>query len=61
MKTTEERVQELCTRMLAAKDEEAVNEIAPLLKQALHEHCERMRKLVLLDFPPPPNQDMAAD
>jgi len=47
--------------MLAAKDEEAVNEIAPLLKKALHEHCERMRKLVLLDFPPPPNQDMAAD
>ena len=58
---TEERVRELCAQLLAAKDADAVNKIAPVLRQALHEHCERMRKMVLLDFPPRPNSDMAAD
>jgi hypothetical protein len=58
---TEERVRELCAQLLAAKDADAVNEIAPLLRQALHEHCERIRNQVLLAFPPRANKDMAAD
>jgi hypothetical protein len=60
--SSEERVRELCTELLAAQDDDAaVMRIAPILRQALHEHCERLRKMGLLDFPPPPGSDVATD
>jgi hypothetical protein len=37
---------------LGAKDADAVNDIAPVLRQALREHCDRIRNQVLLAFPP---------
>ena len=58
---TEERVRELCAQLLAAKDADAVYEIAPVLRQTLREQCERIRNQLLLAFPPRPNKDIAAD
>lgn len=41
----EDRIRELCALAVSCKEPAQMDEILPVLKQALHEQAERMRKL----------------
>lgn len=56
----EDKIRELCTQVLAAQNDEAANKILPELRDALHEHCKRLRLRVATEYPFHKN-DMAAD
>jgi hypothetical protein len=58
--TTEDKIRELCTQVLAAQNDEAANRILPELRDALHAHCERLRLRVAMEYPFH-KDDMAAD
>jgi hypothetical protein len=58
--TAEDKIRELCTQVLAAQNDEAANRILPALRDALHEHCEKLRLLVAREYPFH-KDDMAAD
>jgi hypothetical protein len=58
--TPEDKIRELCTQVLAAQNDEAANRILPELRDALHEHCERLRLRVATEYPFH-KDDMAAD
>jgi hypothetical protein len=58
--TPEDKIRKLCTQVLAAQNDEATNKILPELRDALHEHCERLRLLVAREYPFH-KDDMAAD
>ena len=49
--TSEDKIRDLCIRVLAAEDDEATNRILPQLRDALHEHCERLRLVVAKEYP----------
>jgi uncharacterized coiled-coil protein SlyX len=44
----EDRIRKLCSQAVAADDEEELNRILAELKQALHEHTERLRAMLSL-------------
>jgi hypothetical protein len=58
--TAEDKIRELCTQVLAAQSDEAANRILPELRDALHEHCERLRRVVATEYPFH-KDEMAAD
>jgi len=58
--TAEDKIRELCTQVLAAQNDEVANRILPELRDALHEHCERLRPMVVTEYPYR-KDDMAAD
>ena len=58
--TSEEKIRELCACLLAAQNEEAIARIAPLLRDALHDHCQKLRQMAASDYPVA-RLDMAAD
>jgi hypothetical protein len=58
--TAEDKIRELCTQVLAAQNDEVANRILPELRDALHEHCERLRLMVATQYPYR-KDDMAAD
>jgi hypothetical protein len=49
--TSETKIRELCTMLLASQNDEAANRILPELKDAIHEHCERVRAKVAREYP----------
>jgi hypothetical protein len=49
--TAEDKIRELCTQVLAAENDEAANRLVPELRDALHEHCERLRLRVATEYP----------
>jgi hypothetical protein len=50
--TAEDKIRELCfAQVLAAQNDEAANRILPELRDALHEHCEKLRLLVAREYP----------
>jgi hypothetical protein len=57
--TAEDDIREPCTQVLAAENDEAANRI-PEVRDALHEHCEKLRLLVTREYPFH-KDDMAAD
>ena len=58
--TAEDKIRELCTQVLAADNDEAADRILSELRDALHEHCERLRLMVATQYPYR-KDDMAAD
>jgi hypothetical protein len=56
----EAKIRELCTRLLAAQNDEAANRTLQELRDALHEYCERLRARVAQEYPFH-KDDMAAD
>jgi hypothetical protein len=57
--TAEEKIRELCTRLVASQNDEATNRILPQLRDAIHEHCEKLRLQVAKEYPF--HKDVAAD
>jgi hypothetical protein len=49
--TSDAEIRELCAKVLAAENDEATNRLLPELRDALHEHCERLRLLVAKEYP----------
>lgn len=49
--TAEDKIRELCGLVLAAPNDEAANRILPELRDAIHEHCERLRRKVATEYP----------
>ena len=58
--TAEDKIRNLCIRVLAADTDEATNKLLPELRDALHEHCERLRLVVSQQYPFQ-KRDIAAD
>jgi hypothetical protein len=48
--TLEETIRNLCAQVLAAQNDEALNEILPELRDALIKHCEKRRLKVLTEY-----------
>jgi hypothetical protein len=46
----EERIRELCARLLATQDIEEAHRLALELQQALHEHTSQLRRLVVSEY-----------
>ena len=63
--TAEEKIRELCVRVMAAQNDEATDRILPELRDALHEYCERLRREVAQEMERESRfhkkDDMAAD
>lgn len=49
--TSKAKPRELCAKVLAAQNDEAANRLLPELRDALHEHCEKMRLMVAAEYP----------
>jgi hypothetical protein len=62
--TPEAKIRQLCTRLLAAQNDEAANRTLVDLRDALHEYCETLRQEVVREMEreyPFHKDDMAAD
>ena len=57
----DENVRKLCRQLIAAQNDEVINRIALLLRQAIHEHCEEAGKELSRKFGFSPRRDMTAD
>ena len=49
--TSEAKIRNLCTRLLATQSDEAANAILVELRDALHEHCESLRLRMAQEYP----------
>ncbi len=49
--TLEDKIRDLCAQVLTARDDEAVNQLLPQLREAIHEHCENVRVMVERTLP----------
>ena len=47
----EEKIRYLSSQVLTEKDDEAVNQLLPQLREAIHEHCENVRMIVEKTLP----------
>jgi hypothetical protein len=47
----EDRIRQLCSQILSAPDDEALNRIIPELQAAMHEHCENLRMTLVKRVP----------
>jgi len=56
----EAKIRQLCSQLIAAENDEAANRVLQELRGALHEHCERLRRVVAQEYPFR-KDDMAAD
>jgi hypothetical protein len=61
--TTEAKIRQLCTQLLAAENDEAANRILHELRDALHKHYEKLRREVAREMEREffHKDDMAAD
>jgi hypothetical protein len=61
--TPEAKIRQLCTRLLAAEDEEDTKRILQELREALHKNHERLRRKVAREMEREffKNDDIAAD
>jgi hypothetical protein len=49
--TLEDKIRDLCAQVLIARDDEAVNQLLPQLREAIHQHCENVRVMVERTLP----------
>jgi len=49
--TLEDKIRDLCAQVLTARDDEAVNQLLPQLREAIHQHCENVRVMVERTLP----------
>ena len=51
MSDTENKIRDLCMQLMAASDQDTAARVGNELKQAIHEHCEAIRQLMLTNLP----------
>jgi imidazolonepropionase-like amidohydrolase len=47
----EETIRNLCSEVVNAEDDEAVNQVLPQLRKAIHEYCENARRIAVSSLP----------
>jgi hypothetical protein len=47
----EEKIRHLCSQVMDAADDEAVNKVLPQLRKAIHDYCENTRQLAVSSLP----------
>ena len=58
--TSSDKIRDICARIVEAKDDdETLNRLLPQLREALHEHCDNLRRMVATEYPF--HKDVAAD
>jgi hypothetical protein len=53
MRRLEDRIRELCTRAIDTAEHAQFNEVIEEIREALHEHANRLRKLAATKIPEP--------
>jgi len=51
MSDTEHKIRDLCTQLMAASDQDTAARVGNELKEAIHEHCEAIKQLMLTNLP----------
>ena len=49
--TPDDKIRDLCSKVLTTQDDEAVKQLLPQLRQAIHEHCEILRSIAEKTWP----------
>jgi hypothetical protein len=49
--TNEDRIRDLCTQLLAARDDEEIQALVSQLKTAIHDHCAELKVIAAVSFP----------
>ena len=49
--TAEDRIRDLCARLLTAQDDDEVQKLVTELKAAIHDHCVELKVLAAVSFP----------
>jgi hypothetical protein len=49
--TLEEQIRDLSSQVLTEKDDKAVNQLLPQLREAIHEDCENVRVIIEKTLP----------
>jgi hypothetical protein len=49
--TPDDKIRDLCSKVLTTQDDDAVKQLLPQLREAIHEHCEILRSIVEKTLP----------
>jgi hypothetical protein len=49
--TLEDRIRDLCTQLLSAQDDEAIQKLVAELKTAIHDHCSDLKLMATVSYP----------
>jgi len=49
--TAEDRIRDLCARLLTAQDDDEVQKLVTGLKAAIHDHCVELKVMAAVSFP----------